>query len=196
MMVTPLLEGRHLGLHLLEFGICAIYNMNTSTTHEGKKEPFIRIDTSSMATNMSTKALQIVKYLEGTFNGNHNMSMGKGCNLYGLSRTTTRTYKRNFVGSVMDRIKSWKSHASHFRVKTMANWILKLKPNPNKKSQKITNIIVGPHVLIIAYEHIKSQVKNMTPRRNDKRKNFLVGGGKGKAFFLSINQRWFEHIAK
>jgi len=38
MMVTPLLEGRHPGLHQREFGICAIYNMNISTTQEGKGE--------------------------------------------------------------------------------------------------------------------------------------------------------------
>jgi len=39
-----------------------------------------------MATNMSTKALQIVKYLEGTFNGNDSLSMGKGCDLYDWGR--------------------------------------------------------------------------------------------------------------
>jgi hypothetical protein len=39
-----------------------------------------------MAANRSTKALQIVKYLEGTFNGNCNLSMGKGYNLYGWGR--------------------------------------------------------------------------------------------------------------
>jgi hypothetical protein len=41
MMVTPLLEGRHLGLHLREFGICVVYNMNTFTTQERRREPYI-----------------------------------------------------------------------------------------------------------------------------------------------------------
>lgn len=36
MMVAPFSEGKHLGLHLREFGICAVYSMNTSTAHEEK----------------------------------------------------------------------------------------------------------------------------------------------------------------
>jgi hypothetical protein len=35
----------------------------------------------------------------------------------------------------------------------------------------------------------------MTPRGNDEWKTFL-GGGEGNPFFLGINRRWFEHIAK
>jgi len=97
--------------------------MSTSTTPEGKGEPYIAKDTNSMPMNRSTKALQIVKYLEGTFNENHSLSMGKGCDLYGPSRTTTRTYNGNFVGSAMDRIKNRKSFASPIRVKTTTNWI-------------------------------------------------------------------------
>ncbi len=62
MMVAPLSEGRHLGLHLCEFGICAVYSMSTSTTLEGKGEPYIGKYTNSIAINMSTKALQIVEY--------------------------------------------------------------------------------------------------------------------------------------
>jgi hypothetical protein len=77
--------------------------MNTSTTQKGKREPCIGKDTNSTTTNRSAKALQIVKYLEGTFNGNCNLSIGKGCDLYGPSRTITRTYEGNFVGSAMDR---------------------------------------------------------------------------------------------
>jgi hypothetical protein len=53
--------------------------------------------------NKSTKALQIIKYLEGTLNGNRSLSMGKGYDLYSPSRTTTRIYKGNFVGLLMDR---------------------------------------------------------------------------------------------
>ncbi len=101
-MVAPFLKG----IHLCEFGICVVCSMSTSTIKEGKGEPCIEKDTNSMAMNMSTKALQIVKYLEGTFNGNHNMSMGKGCDSYSPSRTTTRTYEGNFVGSAMDRIEN------------------------------------------------------------------------------------------
>jgi hypothetical protein len=63
MMVAPLLKGKHPRLHLCEFGICAIYNISTFITHEGKGEPCIKKDTNSTATNKSTKALQIVKYL-------------------------------------------------------------------------------------------------------------------------------------
>jgi hypothetical protein len=180
MMVAPLSEGRHPGLHLREFGICAVCSMSTSTTQEGKGEPCIGKDTNSTATNRSTKALQIVKYLEGTFNGNRSLSMGKGCDLYGPSRTTTRTYEGNFVGSAMDRTENQKSPASPVRVKTAANWIRKMKPNADRKSQKITNIIADPHALITAYEHIKSKLRNMTPRGDDERKTFLGGGGEGK----------------
>ena len=196
MMVAPLSEGRHPGLHLREFGICAVCSMSTSTTQEGKGEPCIGKDTNSTATNRSTKALQIVKHLEGTFNGNSSQSMGKGCDLYGPSRTTTRTYEGNFVGSAMDRTENRKSPASPVRVKTAANWIRKLKPNADRKSQKITNIIADPHALITAYEHIKSKLRNMTPRGDDERKTFLGGGGEGNPFFLGINRRWFEHTAK
>jgi len=112
MMVAPFSKGKHLGLHLHEFGICVVYNMNTSTAHERKGEPCIGKDTNRKATNKSTKALQIVKYLEGTFNGNRSLSMGKGCNLYGPSRTTIRTSEGNFVGSMMDRIEIFKSPPS------------------------------------------------------------------------------------
>ncbi len=103
MMVTPLSKGKHPRLHMREFGICAVCSMSTFTTQEGKGEPCIGKNTNSTTTNRSTKALQIVKYLEGTFNGNRNLSMGKGCDLYGPSRTTTRTYKGNFIGLAMDR---------------------------------------------------------------------------------------------
>ncbi len=82
MMVTPPSKGRHPGLHLREFGICVICNMNTSTTQEGKGEPCIGKDTNSTAMKRLTKALQIVKYLEGTFNGNCSLYMGKGCDLH------------------------------------------------------------------------------------------------------------------
>jgi hypothetical protein len=64
-----------------------------------------------MATNRSTKVLQIVKYVEGIFNGNCSLSIGKGYDLYGPSRTTIRTYKGNFIGLVMDRTKNKKSLA-------------------------------------------------------------------------------------
>jgi hypothetical protein len=183
MMVTPFSEGRHLGLHLREFGICAIYSMSTSITPEGKWEPCIEKNINSTTMNRSTKALQIVKYLEGTFNGNCSLSMGKGCNLYDPSRTTTRTYEGNFVGLAMDRIENRKSPASPIQVKTAANWIRKLKPNANRKSQKITNIIVDPHALITTYKHIKSKLRNMTPRGDDEHKTFW-GGGEGKPFFF------------
>jgi hypothetical protein len=108
MMVAPLSKGRHPGLHLREFGICAVCSMSISTTQEGKGEPCIGKDTNSMATNRSTKALQIVKYLERTLNGNHSLSMGKGYDLYSPSRTTTRTYEGNFIGSTMDRTENFK----------------------------------------------------------------------------------------
>jgi hypothetical protein len=61
--------------------------------------------TTSMTMNRSTKALQIIKYLEGTFNGNCNLSMGKGCDLYDPNKTTTRTSKGNFVRLAMDKTK-------------------------------------------------------------------------------------------
>jgi hypothetical protein len=75
---------------------------------------------------------------------------------------------------------------------------LRLKPNVNIKSQKITDIIADPHALITSYEHIKSKLRNMTPRGDDKRKTILGGGGGGEGtpFFLGINRRWFEHTAK
>jgi hypothetical protein len=63
---------------------------------------------------------------------------------------------------MMDIIENWKSPTS-IRVITTANWIRKLKPNANKKFQKITNIIADPHVFITTYEHIKSKLRNMTP---------------------------------
>jgi hypothetical protein len=78
MMVTPPSEGRHPRLP----GICVICNMNTSTTQEGKGEPCIGKNTNSTAMNRLTKALQIVKYLEGIFNGNCSLYMGKGCDLH------------------------------------------------------------------------------------------------------------------
>jgi uncharacterized membrane protein YkgB len=113
------------------------------------------------------------------------MSMGKGCNVYVPSRTTTRTYEGNFVGLAMNRIENWKSLVFPIRIKTVANWIRKLKPNADIKSQKITNIIANPHVLITVYKHSKSKLRNMTPRGDDEQ----------KTFFLS-NRRWFEHITK
>jgi len=59
-----------------------------------------------MAINRSTKVLQIVKYLEGIFNGNCSLSMGKGYDLYDPNRTTIRTYKGNFISLMMDRTKN------------------------------------------------------------------------------------------
>jgi len=59
-----------------------------------------------------------------------------------------------------------------------------MKPNVDRKYQKNTTIIAYPHALITVYEHIKSKLKNMTPRRDDKRKTFLWGGKGGKTFFL------------
>ncbi len=56
--------------------------MNTSTTQEGKGEPCIGKNTNSTTMNRLTKALQIVKYLEGIFNGNCSLYMGKGCDLH------------------------------------------------------------------------------------------------------------------
>jgi hypothetical protein len=47
--------------------------------------------------------------------------MGKGYDLYSPSRTTTRTYEGNFIGSTMDRIENRKSFASPFRVKIVGN---------------------------------------------------------------------------
>jgi len=67
MMVATLLEGKRPGLHLREFGICAVYIMSTSTTQKGKGEPCIGKDTNSTATNRSAKALQIVKIPKGNF---------------------------------------------------------------------------------------------------------------------------------
>lgn len=181
-MVTPPSEGRHPGLHMREFGTCVICNMNTYITQEGKGEPCIGKDTNSTAMNRLTKALQIVKYLEGTFNENRSLSMGKGCDLYGPSRTTTRIYDGNFVGSAMDKIENRKSLASPIRVKTIVNWIRKLKRNANKKSQFIMNIIVDPHALMTSYKHIKSKLRNMMPRGDDERKTFW-GGGERKPLF-------------
>lgn len=70
MMVALLSEGRHPGFYLRELGICAVCSMSTSTTREGKGEPCVGKNTNSTAMNESTKALQIVKYLEGTPDGN------------------------------------------------------------------------------------------------------------------------------
>jgi hypothetical protein len=56
--------------------------MNTFTTQEGKGVPCIGKDINSTAMNRLTKALQIVKYLEGTFNGSCSLYMGKGCDLH------------------------------------------------------------------------------------------------------------------
>jgi hypothetical protein len=94
--------------------------MSTSTTQEVKGEPCIKKDTNSTAMNRSTKALQIIKYLEGTFNENCSLFMGKGYNLYGPSRNITRTYEGNFVGLPMDRIGNRKNVASPVQVKTTA----------------------------------------------------------------------------
>jgi hypothetical protein len=69
----------------------------------------------------------------------------------------------------------------------VVNWIWKLNPNADKKSQKITNIIANPHALITVYEHIKSKLRNMTPKGDDERMTFLGGGREGKPFFLGIN---------
>lgn len=102
--------------------------------------------------------------------------MGKGCNLYGPSRTTIGTSEGNFIGSMMDRIENFKSPPSLIRVKTSANWIWKMKPNVDRKYQKNTTIIAYPHALITMYEHIKSKLKNMTPRGDDERKTFMGGG--------------------
>lgn len=44
--------------------------------------------------------------------------------------------------------------------------------------------------------HIKSKLKNMTPRGDDEWKTFLGGEGKENLFFLGINRRWFEHTTK
>jgi hypothetical protein len=54
--------------------------------------------------------------------------MGKGYDLYSPSRTTTRTYKGNFVGLTMDRIENQKNFNSHVRVKIVTNWIRNWKP--------------------------------------------------------------------
>jgi hypothetical protein len=70
MMVTPLLKERDPRLHLHEFGICDVCSMNNSIAQEGKGQPYIIKNTNSIVTIKSTKFLQIVKYLEGTFNGN------------------------------------------------------------------------------------------------------------------------------
>jgi hypothetical protein len=96
--------------------------------------------------------------------------MGKGCDSYSPSKTTTRTYKGYFIGSAMDRIVNRKNHAYPIRIKIVANWIQKLKPNVDRNFQKITNIITNPHELITMYEHIKFKLRNMTPRRNDEQK--------------------------
>jgi hypothetical protein len=57
------------------------------------------------------------------------------------------------------------------------------------------NTIVDPHALMIVYKHIKSKLRNMTPRGDEERKTFWRGGEQ-KPFFLGINRRWFEHTAK
>jgi hypothetical protein len=93
MMVALLSEGRHQGFYLHELGICAVCNMSTSTTRERKGEPCVGKHTNSTAMNGSTKALQIVKYLEGTPDGNPDLFMRKGRNWYDPSGTTTKTYE-------------------------------------------------------------------------------------------------------
>ena len=93
MMVALLSEGRHPGFYLRELGICAVCSMSTSTTREGKGEPCVGKHTNSTAMNESTKALQIVKYLEGTLDGNPDLFMRKGRDSYGPSGTTTKTYE-------------------------------------------------------------------------------------------------------
>ena len=93
MMVALLSEGRHPGFYLRELGICAVCSMSTSTTREGKGEPCVGKYTDSTAMNGSTKALQIVRYLEGTSDGNPDLFTGKGRDSYGPSGTTTRTYE-------------------------------------------------------------------------------------------------------
>jgi hypothetical protein len=77
MMVTPLSKETNSRLHLYELGICGVCSMHTSTiTQEGKGQPHIKKNTNSIVVNKSTKALQIIKCLEGIFNGNQNISMG------------------------------------------------------------------------------------------------------------------------
>jgi hypothetical protein len=88
-------------------------------------------------------------------------------------------------------LKIKKSLAFLVQVKIAANWIRKLKSNVDKKFQKITNIIFNPHPLITAYEHIKSKLRNMTPRGDDEQKTFL-GRGRKPFFSFGINRRWFE----
>ncbi len=95
----------------------------------------------------------------------------------------------------MDRIENRKNLASPIQIKITTNWIWKLKPNANKKSQFIMNTIVDPHALMIVYKHIKSKLRNMTPRGDEEQKTFWRGGER-KPFFLGINRRWFEHTAK
>jgi hypothetical protein len=58
------------------------------------------------------------------------------------------------------------------------------------------NTIVDPHALMTAYEHIKSKLRNMTPRGDEERKTFWGGEGNENLFLLGINRRWFEHTAK
>jgi hypothetical protein len=77
-----------------------------------KRGTLRRKHTNSTATNESTKALKIVKYLEGTSDGNRDLSMRKGCDSYGPSGTTTKTYKGNLIGSAMDRTENQESPAS------------------------------------------------------------------------------------
>jgi hypothetical protein len=155
MMVALLSEGRHPGFYLRELGICAVCSMSTSTTREGKGEPCVGKHTNSTATNESTKALKIVKYLEGTSDGNRDLSMRKGCDSYGPSGTTTKTYEGgNLVGSAMDRTENQESPASPARVGAAADRIRELKPNADGKYRKIIDIIADSHALVAAYERM------------------------------------------
>ena len=165
MMVALLSEGRHPGLYLRELGICAVRSMSTSATREGKGEPCVGKHTNSTAMNGSTKALQIVKYLEGTPDGNRDLSMRKGCDSYDPSGTTTRTYEGNLVGSAMDRTENQESPASPVRVEAAADQIRELKPNADGKYRKIIDVIADPPVPVAAYERINFGLGKMTPGR-------------------------------
>jgi hypothetical protein len=185
MMVALLSEGRHPGFYLRELGICAVCSMSTSTTREGKGEPCVGKHTNSTAMNGSTKALQIVKYLEGTPDGNPDLFMRKGRDSYGPSGTTTKTYEGgNLVGSAMDRTENQESPASPARVGAAADRIRELKPNADEKYRKIIDIITDPHALIAAYQRIKSKLRKkegMTNERSSREEiNFLsalIGDG-------------------
>lgn len=159
-MVALLSEGRHPGFYLRELGICAVCSMSTSTTREGKGEPCVGKHMNSTAMNGSTKALQIVKYLEGTPDGNPDLFMRKGRDSYGPSGTTTKTYEGG-----TSLVRRW----IELRIRKIllllpglglhaADRIRKLKPNADGKYRKIIDIITDPHALIAAYQRIKSKL--------------------------------------